>query len=71
MSELIQKCLLAARKEQSDSGFIAKAEKIAVYDNFLFCLALFRSKTQEHVLEAKQLLTRLLYFQQSFKEVPS
>lgn len=66
---LHEKCLLAAKKDQTDSGLIAKNEKIALYDNFLFCLALFRSKTHENVLEAKQLLARLLYFQQSFPEV--
>lgn len=65
-----ERCLLAARKEQTDTGFIAKNEKIALYDNFLFCLALFRSKTHENVLEARKLLERLLYFQQLFSEVP-
>lgn len=65
-----ERCLLAARKEQTDTGFIAKDDKIAIYDNFLFCLALFRSKTHENVLEARKLLERLLYFQQLFDEVP-
>ncbi|MCE5294012.1 MAG: hypothetical protein LLF94_05305 [Chlamydiales bacterium] len=68
---LHEKCLHAARKQQSTSGFIAEGEKIAIYDNFLFCLALFRSKMHENVLEAKKLLERLLYFQQTFDEVPS
>ncbi len=68
---LHERCLLAAKKRQTDTGFIAENEKIAVYDNFLFCLALFRSKTHDNVLEAKKLLERLLYFQQLFAEVPS
>lgn len=68
---LHERCLLAARKEQTDTGFVAQNEKIAIYDNFLFCLALFRSKTHENVLEARKLLERLLYFQQLFPEVPS
>lgn len=68
---LHDRCLLAAKKEQSDTGFIVSKEKIAIYDNFLFCLALFRSKTHENLLEAKKLLERLLYFQQQFEEVAS
>jgi len=68
---LLDRTLIAAKKEQADSGFIARKEKISIYDNFLFCLSLFRSKTHENVLEAKKLLDRLLYFQQGFSEIAS
>jgi hypothetical protein len=36
---------------------------IPLLENFLFVLALFRSKTVEHATEAKELLERLLVFQ--------
>ncbi len=39
-----------------------------VYENFLFILALFRSRTAENIGEAKTLLERLLYFQNLHKE---
>ncbi len=68
---LYERCLHFAKKEQGDTGFIARQEKIAIYDNFLFCLLLFRSKTHENVLEAKKLLEQLLYFQNLFEHLPS
>jgi hypothetical protein len=36
---------------------------IPTYENFLFCLALLRTKKMEAILEAKELLDRLLAFQ--------
>ncbi|MDB6081265.1 MAG: hypothetical protein JWO53_537, partial [Chlamydiia bacterium] len=36
---------------------------IPLYENMLFCLALFRTKTHESIQEAKVVLDRLLYFQ--------
>lgn len=68
---VLERALHAAKKRQTETGFIAENEKISLCDNFLFCLLLLRSKTQEHVLEAKRLLERLLYFQQHFQEVAS
>ena len=68
---LYEKTLIDARKMQSDSGFILQNEKIVLYDNFLFALLLFRSKTSENVLEGKKLLDHLLYFQQNFDHLPS
>ncbi len=66
-----ERVLVQAKKEQKESGFIAQGDVVPIYDNFLFCLALFRSKTHENVLEAKKLLEHLLYFQQNFSEIPS
>ncbi len=68
---LHERCLLAAKKHESNTGFIAQEERIAVYDNFLFCLALFKSKTHENIFEARKLLDHLLYFQQGFSTLPS
>lgn len=47
------------------------AEAIPLYENMLYVLALFRTKTHENMQEAKILLDRLLYFQQKNKEVAS
>jgi len=64
---LHERTLVQAKKEQKDSGFVSSN----LYDNFVFCLALFRSKTHENVLEAKKMVEQLLYFQQNFNEVAS
>lgn len=39
------------------------AHSIPILENFLFALALLRLKTQESVLEAKDIIEKLLYFQ--------
>ena len=36
---------------------------IPLYENFLFCLALMRMRTQQNITEAKEILARLLAFQ--------
>src|SRR5205807_10554919 len=47
------------------------AEAIPLYENMLYVLALFRTKTHENMQEAKILLDRLLYFQPQNKDVVS
>src|SRR3569832_1741282 len=68
----LELALRAGRARQSpQTGFVhhsyenleRSAETIPVYENFCFALALFRTKTVENVLEAKNLLERLLAFQ--------
>ncbi len=65
--------LAAGRKRQSQqSGYLhlfysVQDEEvhhtIPLVENVYFVLALFRSKTSEHMVEAKELLNRLLFFQ--------
>jgi hypothetical protein len=55
------------------TGFVTSSEPgtegvILLYDNFLYILALLRSKTHENVLEARKLLERLFFFQQLFPD---
>lgn len=70
--ELIELVIKTNRGRQSQkTGYISQEEAINSYDNFLFCLALFRSRSHDNVLEAKKLLEKLLYFQQSLPEVGS
>ena len=52
------------------SGYVTDEEgNICLYDNFLFVLALFRTKSHEHIQEGAKLLEKLLYLQQSFSEL--
>lgn len=44
--------------ENNESG-----TPIPIYENLLFCLALFRSKTAENILEGRQFLEKILHFQ--------
>lgn len=44
---------------------------IPVYENSLFILALFHTRTMENVTEAKELLNKLLYFQSDLDEYSS
>ncbi|MES2345566.1 MAG: hypothetical protein V4494_06490 [Chlamydiota bacterium] len=69
---LIDLALKAGKKRQSEqTGYVhhcyenASEEHctIPVFDNFCFCLALFKSRLSEHVLEGKELLKKLLKFQ--------
>ena len=64
--------LRAARKRQSaQTGFVHycsksqmhERETIPLFENFCFILALLRSKMSENIIEAKQLLQRLLAFE--------
>lgn len=68
---LIELALSSGKKlYHPDARFIiSKDPEILLYDNFLYALALLRSKTQENILEAKNLLERLFFFQQPFKEL--
>ncbi len=61
------------RFKNKETGFIEnpRYSGIPFYENALFTLALFRSKTQEGIIEAKQLLDKLIYFQQRNQELPS
>ena len=73
MKELIELAVNSGRKWQStQTGFIhycyhLKGESthypIPIVENFLFVLALLRTRNAENITEAKELLSRLLYFQ--------
>lgn len=73
MRKLIDMAIAAGRKMQSpQTGFIHRYYNsqddepqltIPLLENFLFALALFRSRTSENVTEAKSLIERLLPFQ--------
>ncbi len=73
MRSLIERAVAYGRKRKSSqSGFLhycyaapeeAMHQTIPVLDNFLFALALLRSRTVENVLEAKEMLEKLLPFQ--------
>lgn len=75
----IELACASGRKFQSqESGFLSLPLSpnslelgIPIYENMLFCLALFRSKTHESIFEAKKILDRLLFFQQPFASVES
>src|SRR6185295_89533 len=71
--KLLDLSLQSGRLYQSKkTGFVHDSpEIISIFSNFLFALALLRQKTQECVLEAKQLLDRLLFFQQMDEMRPS
>jgi len=68
---LVEQAVRAAKIHTSEhTGFVTdQYGRIALYDNFLFVLALFRTKSQEHVQEGIKLLEKLLYFQQRFSDV--
>jgi hypothetical protein len=73
--DLVRHCIdlayTSGKKLQNPaSGFVTQEAGVSLYDNLLFCLALFRTKTQENMAEAKKLLERLLFFQQRFPQVP-
>lgn len=61
----IDLAVTAGRKRQNPrTGFVhIPNELIPMYENFCFALALFRQKTTTDVLEAKDLVERLLHFQ--------
>lgn len=60
----IDLAVLAGQKRQSArTGFVHDEETIPLYENFCFALALFRQKTADSVNEGKELITRLLSFQ--------
>lgn len=67
---LLELAVLSGKKyTHPETGFVTLQEGdmagcIPLYENFLYVLALLRTKTQENVLEAKKLLERLLFFQQ-------
>ena len=68
----IEVALQSARKMQNkESGFVHVENGVPFFENCLFCLALFRTKTHESMQEAKILLDRLLYFQQKDPHLPS
>lgn len=70
LRHILERTLKNAKKRQNpESGFLAIQDHVSLYDNFLFCLALFRAKGHVEVLDAKKLLERLLYFQQGFQDV--
>lgn len=46
-----------------ESGDLKTHDTIAVYENALFALSLFRSRLSEHVLEGKELIEKLLAFE--------
>lgn len=70
LRHILELTLQQAKKRQNpESGLIATGEHVLLYDNFLFCLALFRSKGHVDVQAAKKLLEHLLYFQQRFDDV--
>lgn len=73
----IDLAVLAGQKRQSPrTGFIhlfpneETTDTIPLYENFCFALALFRQKTADSVTEGKELLTRLLAFQNSDGHFP-
>lgn len=67
----IDLAVASGKKQQNqESGFVSLDSGYPIYENFLFCLALFRKKEHEAIFEAKRLLERLLYFQQNFADVP-
>ncbi len=71
MLSTLDLCLTAARKRQSPrTGFVhlhhgdpIATDTIPVYDNLCFALALCRQKKAESIAEAKELLQKLLFFQ--------
>ncbi len=69
--KVIELALNAGRKRQSEvTGFVhlcyenpESRDTIPVYENLCFALALLRSRTADHVLEARALLEKLLAFE--------
>jgi hypothetical protein len=56
----------------SQSGYVSASEgSVNLYHNFLYALALFRSKSHTLIQEARPLLDKLLYLQQNFSELDS
>ena len=43
-------------------------DTIPLIENFLFALALLRSRSSDHMVEAKQMIERLLHFQNTFED---
>ena len=68
---LIDLAVSAGKKMyREDTGFVTNQEGIIVLsDNFLYALALLRSRTHENMLKARNLLDRLYFFQQLFEDV--
>lgn len=78
LRQLIELAVSYGRKQQSvQTGFLhyyhhAKEElhhTIPIVENFLFALALLRSKTVDHINEAKDLLAKLLHFQNRLNDL--
>ena len=73
MRQIIDLAIRSGRKKQSaQTGYLHychqvteddKHDPIPILENFLFALALLRSRTSENVLEAKSIIEKLLYFQ--------
>lgn len=62
--QLIDLNLTVSRSYQSSqTGFIHIGDLIPLYENFCYVLALFRSRVGDNIQEAKELLSRLLCFQ--------
>lgn len=64
--------------QSAETGFIHLSHRfyeekqplaIPLYENFLFALALLRTKDHENIHEAKALLDRLLHFQSQYQDV--
>lgn len=53
------------------TGLIHDGETIPIYENFCFCLSLFRQKTVDAITEGKALLSRLLAFQTADGNFPA
>lgn len=72
---LIDLAVAAGKKyAHPETGYVTISEGesqgfVPLYENFLYVLALLRSRKQENVLEAKRLLGQLLYFQQTNESV--
>jgi hypothetical protein len=68
---MIDLALQAGRARQSNrTKFVHDDEVISIYENFCFTFVLFRHKTAESILEGKELLSRLLAFQQEDGNFP-
>ena len=73
LRQIIELAVAAGRKKQSPrTGFVhfcyhglpvEERDGIPILKNFMFALALLRTRTSENVLEAKALLEKLLHFQ--------
>lgn len=69
---LNQLALDAGKKRLSASTqFVQDGERIATCDNFLYALALLKTKVAERVLEARGLISRLLPFQNENGNYPT
>ena len=73
LRQIIELAVTSGRKKQSSqTGFIhfcyhaqapEERDAIPILENFMFALALLRTRTSENVLEARALLDKLLHFQ--------